>query len=171
MRKMRTVRPACACASIIWPSALLSCILVSNDSVSGHWRPWSDSQMLRLILVFAVRICPKTHIASRKHAYIILTPPPPPQIPLLYSKTGVYRGIYYFSYFAKKHRCGYSLEPHRQGGSNEYLQSMFWAEIWKISEILSENFQVLVVKFSIYLFVFRFYLTTRLLGRLSPLSG
>ena len=35
--------------------------------------------------------------------------------------------------------CGYSLEPHRQGGSNQYQQSMFW-EIWKISEFLSENF-------------------------------
>ena len=30
--------------------------------------------------------------------------------------------------------CGYSLEPPRRGGSNEYPQSMFWAEIWKISE-------------------------------------
>ena len=34
-------------------------------------------------------------LPSRKHAYIILTP----QTPLLYSKTGVYRGIHYFSYF------------------------------------------------------------------------
>ena len=25
---------------------------------------------------------------------------------------------------------------------NEYPQSMFWAEIWNISEFLSENFQV-----------------------------
>ena len=29
---------------------------------------------------------------------------------------------------------------------------MFWAEIWKISEFLSENFQFLEVKFSIYLY-------------------
>ena len=28
--------------------------------------------------------------------------------------------------------CEYSLEPHRQGGSNEYPQSLFWAKIWKI---------------------------------------
>ena len=28
--------------------------------------------------------------------------------------------------------CGYSLEPPRRGCSNEYPQSMFWAEIWKI---------------------------------------
>ena len=27
--------------------------------------------------------------------------------------------------------CGYSLEPPRRGGSNEYPQSMFWAEIYK----------------------------------------
>ena len=35
----------------------------------------------------------------------------------------------------------YSLEPHRRGDSNEYPQFMFWAEIWKISQFLSENFQ------------------------------
>ena len=40
-------------------------------------------------------------IPSRKHAYIILTPLKPP---LLYSKTGVYSGIHYFSYFCSKPR-------------------------------------------------------------------
>ena len=35
---------------------------------------------------------------------------------------------------AQIHRLWYSLEPPRRGGSNEYPQSMFWAEIWKISE-------------------------------------
>ena len=47
--------------------------------------------------------------------------------------------------------CKYSLEPPRRGGPNEYSQSMFWAEIWKISEFLSENFHFLMVKFSVYL--------------------
>ena len=54
-----------------------------------------------------------------KHACIILTP--------LHSKTGVYRGIYYFLISALKHRlwvlvrtASYSLEPPRRGGSNEY---------------------------------------------------
>ena len=28
--------------------------------------------------------------------------------------------------------CGYSLEPPRRGGSNEYPQSLFWAEIRKL---------------------------------------
>ena len=62
--------------------------------------------------------------------------------------TGVY---IIFLISAQKHRLWYSLEPPRWGGSNEYLQSMFWAEILKRSEFLSENFQFLVVKFSVYL--------------------
>ena len=51
---------------------------------------------------------------------------------------------------AQKHRLWILVRTARQGSSNEYPQSMFWAEIWKISEVLSENFQSLVVKFSIY---------------------
>ena len=47
--------------------------------------------------------------------------------------------------------CGYSLKPPRRGASNEYPQSIFWAEMWKISAFLSENFHFLVVKFSVYL--------------------
>ena len=40
--------------------------------------------------------------------------------------------------------CGYSLEPPppRRGGSNEYPQAMFWAEIWKISEFFIWKFSV-----------------------------
>ena len=45
--------------------------------------------------------------------------------------TGVYA---IFLIFAQKHRLWYSLEPPRQGGSNEYPQSMFWEEILNISE-------------------------------------
>ena len=57
-----------------------------------------------------------------------------------------------FLIFAENINCGYSLEPSRRGGSNEYSKSMFWAEIRKISDLfLSENIQFLVVKFSIYL--------------------
>ena len=33
--------------------------------------------------------------------------------------------------FVQNIDCGYSLEPPRWGGSNEYPQFMFWAEIWK----------------------------------------
>ena len=38
---------------------------------------------------------------------------------------------------AQKHRLWDSLEPPRRGGSNEYSQSMFWAEIWKKYQIFT----------------------------------
>ena len=43
-----------------------------------------------------------------------------------------FTGVYIiFLISAQKHRLWYSLEPPHRGGSNEYLQSMFWAEIRK----------------------------------------
>ena len=63
-----------------------------------------------------------------------------------------FTGVYIILFILLKNiDFGYSLEPPRRGSSNEYPKSMFWAEIWKISEFLSENFPFLVVKFSIYL--------------------
>ena len=51
--------------------------------------------------------------------------------------TGVYI-IFFIS--AQNIDCGYSLEPPWRGGSNEYPQSIFWAEIWKISEFFIWKF-------------------------------
>ena len=51
----------------------------------------------------------------------------PPDTPLLYSKTGVFRGMPSFRIFDP--RCGYSLEPSRRGGFNV---SIFLAKILKI---------------------------------------
>ena len=46
-----------------------------------------------------------------------------------------FTGVYIiFLISAQNIDCGYSLELPSRGGSNEYPQSMFWAEIWKISE-------------------------------------
>ena len=42
-----------------------------------------------------------------------------------HSKTGVYRGMYYFLISAKNIDSGYLLEPPRRGGSNENPQCMF----------------------------------------------
>ena len=42
--------------------------------------------------------------------------------------------------FQQKTDYGYSLEPPHRGGSNEYPQSMFWAETWKISEFFIWKF-------------------------------
>ena len=64
-----------------------------------------------------------------------------PLKPYFYTvKLGFTRVYIIFLISAQNIDCGYSLEPPRRGGSNEYPQSMFWAEIWKISEFWSENF-------------------------------
>ena len=63
-----------------------------------------------------------------------------------------FTGVYIiFLISAQNTDCGYSLEPPRRGGSNEYPQSMFCAEYEKYLRFLSENFQFLEIKFSIYL--------------------
>ena len=65
-----------------------------------------------------------------------------------------FTGVYIiFLFLLKNIDCGYPLEPPRRGGSNEYPQSMFWADIWKknIRIFVSESFQILEVKVSIYL--------------------
>ena len=48
----------------------------------------------------------------------------------------------FFLFLLKNIDCGYSLKPPRRGGSNEYPQSMFWAEIWNISEFFTWKFSV-----------------------------
>ena len=45
-----------------------------------------------------------------------------------------------FLIFAQNKDCGYSLEPPRRGGSNEYQQSMFWAKTLKISDFFIWKF-------------------------------
>ena len=54
-----------------------------------------------------------------------------------------FTGVYIiFLFLLKNIDCGYSLEPPHRGGSNEYPQSMFWVEIWKISEFFYLKFSV-----------------------------
>ena len=63
-----------------------------------------------------------------------------------------FTGVYIiFLISAQNVDCRYPLEPPRRGGFNEYPQFMNWAEKWKISEFLPENFHFLMVKFSVYL--------------------
>ena len=38
------------------------------------------------------------------------------------------RFFFFFFFFAQNIDCGYTLEPPRRGGSNEYPQSMFWSK-------------------------------------------
>ena len=97
-------------------------------------------------------MAPNKYVPSRKHAYIILTS----LTQFLCSKTGLQGYSLFFLFLINNIYCGYSLEPPRQGDSNEYLQSMFWVEIWKISKFFFVFFfylktQFLEVKFSIHL--------------------
>ena len=46
----------------------------------------------------------------------------------------------FFLFLLRNIDCGYSLEPPPRGGSNEYPQSMFWAEIWKLSDFFIWKF-------------------------------
>ena len=64
-----------------------------------------------------------------------------------------FTGVYIiFLFLLKNIDCWYLLELPQWGSSNEYPQSMFYAEIWKISAFFYlEIFIFLVVKFSIYL--------------------
>ena len=66
-------------------------------------------------------ISPSFGVWGRSHFVIVITKTY--LFNVLNSKTGVYRGRHYFFLIsAQKIDCGYSLEPPRQGGSNEYPQ-------------------------------------------------
>ena len=72
--------------------------------------------------------------------------------PLLYVKLGfivVYIKLFCL-FLPKDIDSGYSLELPRRGGSNEYHNLCFEQEYEKYQNVLSENFRLLVVKFSIY---------------------
>ena len=104
----------------------------------GRWQVWWGV-MVSIYLSRNIRkTCPYNFDPLKPHFYIVKL-----------GFTGVY--IIVFLFLLKNIDCGYSLEPPQWGGSNECLQSMFWAEIWNISEFVTENFQFLVTKFSIYL--------------------
>ena len=55
-----------------------------------------------------------------------------PLEPHFYIEKLGFTGVYIiFLIFAQNIYCGYSLESPHRGGSNEYPQSMFIAEVWK----------------------------------------
>ena len=89
----------------------------------GTTLEWSAEKLL------IMRTCLYNFDPLKPHVYIV--------------KLG-FTGVYIiFLISAQKHRLWYSFEPPRRGGSYEYPQSMFWAEMYKISEFF-------VWKFSVY---------------------
>ena len=63
----------------------------------------------------------------------------------------VYRGIHYFLILLNNIDCGYSLEPPRRGGSNEYPQSVLSRSMKKYRGFYLNFFEFLELKSSIYL--------------------
>ena len=91
-----------------------ACAFAQSDQ-NLHWAIW----VAKDARVFITKTCLYNFDPLIPHFYIV--------------KLG-FRGVYIiFHISAQNIDCGYSLEPARRGGSNEYPQSMFWAEIWKIS--------------------------------------
>ena len=72
--------------------------------------------------------CPKHRLSITKTCLYNFDPLKPHFYTIKLGFTGVY---IIFLISAQNIVCGYSLEPPRWGGSNEYPQSMFWAEIGK----------------------------------------
>ena len=109
-------------------------------------RPWSFVQIFSLRLIegctrnlkkislgFKRRLV-LCNVTSWVYIYIIKTLWCTTTIGLLVIAPIIQGYTLFFLFLLKNIDCGYSLEPHHRGGSNEYLQSMFWAEIRKISE-------------------------------------
>ena len=72
-----------------------------------------------------------------------------PLNPTFYYKTGVNRGMHYFSYFCSKQDCRYPLEPPQRGGSNEYPQSVLSRNLKKYQNFYPKMFSIW--RWSIYL--------------------
>ena len=67
-----------------------------------------------------------------------------PLIPHFYIvKLGSIRVYLFFLFLFQNIDCGYLLEPPQQGGSNVYPQSMFCANMLKISNFFQLKFQIL----------------------------
>ena len=122
---------------------------------STQWIVWSDSANVQADLNLHWAHMSKDMFSTHIWLRFIITKTylynfNPLKLDFYIVKLG-FTGVYIFLFLLKNIDCGYSLELPQQGSSNKYPQSMYWAEIWKILEFLSENFQFLVVKFSIYL--------------------
>ena len=119
------------------------CILLLYGALGTQWIcktddiPWSDCKYTNWS-----KSITRTYLYNfdplKPHFYIV--------------KLG-FTGVYIiFLISAQNVDCGYSLELPRWGGFNEYPQSMFCAEIWKISEFFIWKVSVFFeIKFSIYL--------------------
>ena len=79
------------------------------------------------LITYIARVRQEKRNTLQKHAYLNILKISPPKTESFQIKI-----LIFFHISAQNIDCGYSLEPPRRGGSNEYPQFMFWAEIRKI---------------------------------------
>ena len=114
-----------------------NCIVVYEDSLRKHAYFKYTENFTSKYWKFSDKNNDIFHVFTKTYLYNF-----DPLKPHFYIAKLGFTGVYIILLFLLKNiDCGYSLEPPRRGGSNEYPQSMFWAEIWKISAFLSENFK------------------------------
>ena len=106
---------------------------------SGHflyWYKYADSHALANLICFYLSWYSGIHQSNwssvmtslRKHAYLNILKILPPKTENFQIKNSDL-----FQISAQNSDCRYSLEPpRRRGGSSEYPQSMFWADIRKL---------------------------------------
>ena len=117
--------------------------------VSGQWRPWPECADTQDDLGLSVRICPKTRLRMalpilhldlfwygtshyENTPIRILRKFHLQKLKIFGKKTTTKKNSDIFHISAQNIDCVYLLESPRRGGSNEYSQSMFWADIRKI---------------------------------------
>ena len=127
----------CTRETTLVPSCYLPCITISFwkrvYSKRKEFTPTREQilffygrPLFRSRLISITKTCLYNFDPLKPHFYIV--------------KLG-FTGVYIiFLISAQNIDCGYSLEPPRRGGSNEYPLSMFWAEMWWISRFFIWKF-------------------------------
>ena len=124
----------------VWSGMQIRRLLLEQSDQGPHYLPLCKNRFEKFAWIFSrwhkqttssdagflgiLRVITKTCLYSfdplKPHFYIV--------------KLGFTGYTLFYSLLLKNIDCGYSLELPHWGGSNEFPQSMFWAEIWKISE-------------------------------------
>ena len=110
---------------------------------STIWTPSESNILYKLAWNFAVGISLKLRFLSITKTCLYNIDPHKPHFYIV--KLGFTGYTLFFLFLLENIDCEYSLEPPHRDGSNEYPQSMFWAEsffIWKFSDFGGEIFYI-----------------------------
>ena len=124
--------------------------ILTNSERRPEWSTLANSHLVFPLLISTINmklwlgtICFHVSRFRITKTYLYNSDPLKPHFYIV--KLG-FTGVYSIFFLLKNIDCGYSLEPPHRGGSNEYPQSMFWAEILNISEFFIWKFSVFGVE-------------------------